>query len=137
MIYNLCVQMKMWWDIIVWNLNDNIGLMLISFNSFAFTRTAFICWYTQNGLNLTRLQTNLFLYIYFWNYLAFNKIHPCFPFVWFGFWILTEFWVIWKHLLFGVSIPLKQLKVLVVLCSLCKVIGDLGVLSYNQIICWE
>ena len=125
--------MKMWWDIIVWNLNENIGLILIIFNSFVLTSIAFICWCTENVVNLTHLQTNLFLYIYFWNHLAFNKIRLCFPSVWFCFWILTEFWVIQKHLLFGVSICLKQLKVLGVLCSLCKVLGDLGFLSYNQI----
>ena len=38
-----------------------------------------------------------------------------------------------KHLLFGITIRLKQLKVLGVLCFLCKVIGDLGFLNYNQI----
>ena len=35
--------------------------------------------------------------------------------------------------LFGVTICPNQLKVLGVLCSLCKVIGDLGFLNYNQI----
>ena len=65
-IYNLCLQTKMWWDIIVWNLNKNIGLILRLFDSFASTRIAFICWYwySQNILNLTQLQRNLFLYIY-------------------------------------------------------------------------
>ena len=34
--------------------------------------------------------------------------------------------------MFGVPIHIKQLKVLGVLCSLCKIIGDLGFLNYNQ-----
>ena len=38
-----------------------------------------------------------------------------------------------KLFLFGVTIRLKQLKVLGALCSLFKVIVDLGFLNYNQI----
>ena len=118
-IYNLCVQMKMWWDIIVWNLYENIGLILRIFNSFAFTRIAFKCWYTQNIFNLTYLQTNLFLYIYVsGSNLPLTKSDCIFHLLGlvFGFW-LTEYWVIRKHFLFGVTICFKQLKVLSVLCS--------------------
>ena len=117
LIYNLCVQMKMWRDIIVWNLNENIGLILIIFY-----------WHTQNILNLTHLQTNLFIYIYIYNK---NQIvlSICLILL---FWILTELQVIRKHLLFGVTIRIKQLKILDVLCLLCKVIRDLGFLNYNQ-----
>ena len=129
LIYYLCVQIKMWWNIIVWNLNENIGLILRMFY-----------WHTQNILNLTYFQTNLFLYIYiyiyiyFSDYLAFNKNQIVLSIrLLFLFWILTEFWVIWKHLLFGVTIRIKHLKVLSVLCSLCKVIGNLGFLNYYQI----
>ena len=117
LIYNLCVQMKMWRDIIVWNLNENIGLILIIFY-----------WHTQNILNLTHLQTNLFIYIYIYNK---NQIvlSICLVLL---FWILTELQVIRKHLLFGLMIHIKQLKILDVLCLLCKVIRDLGFLNYNQ-----
>ena len=124
--------MKMWRDIVVWNLNENIGLILRIFNSFAFTRIVYICWYwyTQNILNLT----HLFLYIYIsGTILRLTKSDCVFHPFGFGFWILTEFWVIQKHLLFGVTIRFKQLKVLGVLCSLYKVIGDLWFLNYNQI----
>ena len=75
----------------------------------------------------------IYIYIYIWNCFAFNKIKLCFPSVWLGFGFLTEYWVIRNHPLFRVTIHLKQLKVLDVLCSLCKVIGDLGFINCNQI----
>ena len=66
LIYNLWVKMKICWGIIVWNLSENIGLILKIFNSFLFTRIPVIYWYWyfRNILNLTYLQTKLFLYIY-------------------------------------------------------------------------
>ena len=129
------VNMKMWWDIIVWNSNKNIGLILILFNSSALTSIAFICWYwySQNILNLTQLQTNLYLYIYIsGTILRLTKsdcvFHP------FGL-ILDSDWVLsdTKSSLIWCSNPFKQLKVLGVLWSFRKVIGDLGFLNYNQI----
>ena len=110
-------------------------MILRIINSFAFTRIAFICWYwyTQNILNLTHLQTNLLLHIYISGTILRLAKSDCVfhPLVWFFHpgWVLSDT----KHLLFGVTIGLKQLKVLGVLCSLCKVTGDLGFLNYNQI----
>ena len=125
----------MWWDIIVWNLNKNIGLILRLSDSFASTRIAFICWYwySQNILNLTQLQRNLFLYIYISGIILrlTNQIVFSICLAWFL--ILTDCWVIQSHPLFGVTICPKQLKILGLLCSLCNVIGDLGFLNYNQI----
>ena len=120
LIYNVCVQKKMWWDIIVWNANENIGLMMRLFNSFAFKRIVFICWYwyNQNILNLT----HLLLYIYISGIILHltKSDFVLHPFV-FDLWIVIEFWVIQEHLLFGVTTLLRQLKFLGVLCSLCKV----------------
>ena len=113
-------------------------LRLRIFNSFAFTGVAFIClhWYTQNILNLTHLQTNLFLYIYIFyisrTILRLTKSDCIFiRYVWF----LDLAWVcsVTKHFLFDVTIRLKLLKVRDVLFSLCKVIADLEFSNYNHI----
>ena len=126
--------MKMWWDIIVWNSNKNIALILRLFNSSALTSIAFICWYwySQNILNLTVTNKLIFVHIYFWNYLALTKSDCVFrPFglISDSDWVLSDT----KSSLIWCNNPFKQLKVLGALWSFRKVIGDLGFLNYNQI----
>ena len=81
-IYNLCVQMKMWWDIIVWDLNENSALILRILNSFHVQKDClhvlistfskhfciYIYIHTHTHINIHRY-IYIYIYIYIYKYI--------------------------------------------------------------------
>ena len=84
-IYNLCVQMKMWWDIIVWDLNENSALILRILNSFHVQKDClhvlistfskhfciYIYIHTHTHINIHRY-IYIYIYIYIFIYIYIN-----------------------------------------------------------------